>query len=76
MYIYYFTGTKDHPIDFKVTRVLIISDVTSRMIYMGLYYARFEDLTVVTISITVHPVVCTDVSEVCTTTFLAYMDVS
>jgi len=30
------------------------------MTYMGLYYARFEDLTVVTINITVHPVVCTD----------------
>ena len=38
------------------------------MIYMGLYYARFEDLMVVTICITVHPVVCT-------TTSLVYMGV-
>jgi hypothetical protein len=35
---------------------------------MGINYAKFEDLAVVTISIMVHPVVCIDVSEVCTTT--------
>jgi hypothetical protein len=44
------------------------------MIYMGLYYAIFEDLAVVTISITVHPVVCTNVSEVSTITSSVYME--